>query len=377
MQLSLLRPLTERPGPWASVYADTSHDTEYAAKQLTLTARAAAARLAELGADDATCGAVEKALAVERTGEPATEAGRALFAADGEVVLDTPLPGPPAAPSVSWGPVARMTPLIEAVGDDPVCLLVSVDKTGADFELHSGRGSDDAGQVTGVEWAIHRAGRIDWSERHFQFKAEETWEHNAREIADKAREVFEKSGAAALLLVGDPRERRSVHEKLPERMRAMTYESTHGRRGPGTDGVVLERDIAQVQAVQELEHVAEVTGRFRARAEPAGGEQPYAAEGVPSLVEAAREHRIDTLLVSHGPDTARQVWVGPDPDQLAVRSSELHYLGEAHPAAVRADDALVRSAVANGADAVVVREPENAPAGGLGAILRWTGSERR
>ncbi|MGW0733137.1 baeRF2 domain-containing protein [Streptomyces sp. NPDC002851] len=378
MHLSLLRPLADRPGPWASVYADTSHDTKDAAKQQSLTAHATAAKLSELGADDATCGAVEKALAVERTGEPATQAGRALFATEGEVVLDVSLPAPPAVPSTSWGFVPRLTPLLEAVGDDPVCLVVTVDKTGADFALHSSRGGEDAGTVAGVDWSIPRTGRNDRAERHVQSKAEETWEHNAREIAEAAREVFEKSGAAALLLAGDSRERRSVHEKLPAALRAVTYETTHGGRAPGTDTAALDRDIAQVRAVSERAHLAEVTGRFRARAEPAGGETPYAASGVPALVEAAREHQIDTLLVSpHGADAARNVWVGKAPDQVAVRSSELQYLGEVRPTSARADDALVRSAVANGADVLVVSDPAQAPAGGLGAILRWTEATAR
>ncbi|UQA91467.1 baeRF2 domain-containing protein [Streptomyces halobius] len=277
---------------------------------------------------------LEKALAVERTGEPATQAGCALFAADGEVALDPPLPAPPAVPSTSWGLVPRLTPLLEAVGDDPVCLVVTVDKSGADFALHSSRGGEDAGTVAGVDWPTHRTGRNDRAERHLQSKAEESWEHNAREIAEAAREVFEKSGAAALLLAGDPRERKSVHEKLPPLLRDVTYETAHGGRAPGADTASLDRDIAQVRALSERAHLAEVTGRFRARAEPAGGETPYAAEGIPALIEAAREHQIDTLLVSpHSADAARNVWVGKTPDQVAVRSSRTPVPGRApsHP----------------------------------------------
>ncbi|KOG88676.1 hypothetical protein ADK38_18480, partial [Streptomyces varsoviensis] len=113
--------------------------------------------------------------------------------------------------------------------------------------------------------------------------------------------------------------------------------------------------------------------RFHAGAEPVGGTAPYAAAGVPALVEAAREHRIATLILGpHGSDAPREVWVGPDPHQVGVRSSDLQYLGEVSPASARADDALVRAAVASGADAVVVNDPADVPAGGLGAVLRWT-----
>ena len=96
-----------------------------------------------------------------------------------------------------------------------------------------------------------------------------------------------------------------------------------------------------------------------------------AAEGVPALVEAAREHRIDELLIrTDGPDAHREVWIGEDPDQLAVRRTDLKVLGEQHSWPARADDALIRSAVATDAPALSVAERE-VPVGGLGALLRW------
>jgi hypothetical protein len=107
-------------------------------------------------------------------------------------------------------------------------------------------------------------------------------------------------------------------------------------------------------------------------------------EGVPALVEAAREHRIDELLIRpDGPDAHREVWIGEDPDQLAVRRTDLKILGEQNSWSARADDALIRSAVATGAPALSVTPAtgaagaagasgEEVPVGGLGALLRWT-----
>ncbi|MER7153124.1 Vms1/Ankzf1 family peptidyl-tRNA hydrolase [Streptomyces lydicus] len=372
MRLSLLRPVIDRPGPWATVYAGLSPATEDAEEQQELTASAISAQLFAQGADEATCGAVHEALVARREGEPTGDAGHVLFAAHGVVVLDTPLPGRPATPFAAWGPVPRVTPLLAALGDDPVCLVVRLDRRGADLSVVGERGSEGAGQVSGADRPLHRTASGDWSERHVQTKAENTWEHNAAEIADAVRDAYESCGAEAVVLIGDARERHLVHDKLPEQLRAITYESEHGGRAPGSETALVERDIAQIRAVQEREHVAAVTDRFRTGEGPGGKSAPHAAAGIPALVEAAREHRIDTLLVgAHGSDLARQVWVGEDVDQLAVRGTELKYLGEEHPAAARADDALVRSVAASGARVVVVRDPEQAPAGGLGAILRW------
>ncbi|MEU7229505.1 Vms1/Ankzf1 family peptidyl-tRNA hydrolase [Streptomyces chrestomyceticus] len=374
MHLSLLQPIIDRPGPWASVYAEVPHSTEDAAKQRELSADAAARQLAEQGADRATCEAVREALAGFRAdGDSAAPAGRAVFATDGEVVLDTPLAGRPAQPFADWSPLPRITPWAEAAADNAGCLVVYVDRMGANFELHDDRGGAEAGKVDGVDWPIHRTATADWSERHFQTAVENTWEQNAGEIAEAAQRVFASCGAKVMLLAGDPRERRSVHEKLPEQLRSVTYESDHGGRSAGSESTALARDIAHVRAAHERDHVADVLDRFRAGAGVGGTDPAYAATGVPALVEAAREHRIDTLIITPGgADAGREVWVGPGADQLAVRNSELQYLGETNPSAARADDALLRSAAANGAEAVVVRDPAEAPTGGLGAILRWS-----
>ncbi|GGN34229.1 hypothetical protein GCM10012285_06240 [Streptomyces kronopolitis] len=359
MRLSLLQPVIDRPGPWASVYADDAHDTGDAGNPQELAASATTAQLFALGADEATCGAVHEALLTPR-GAPGAHAGRALFAAHGAIVLDTPLPGPPAVPFAAWGPVPRVTPLLAAIGDDPVCLVVRLSRAGADFAVLGGRAAGTGPGAPGERPA-----------RHFRAAAEHDGVRRAEEIADAVRGEFESSGAEAVVLVGEERERRLVHGALPEPLRALTYESEHGGRTPDAERDLVERDIAQVRAAQESDHIAQVADRFRAGAGPGRKDVPHSAAGIPALIEAAREHRIDTLLVSpHGADGARQVWVGSDADQLAVRGMELPQLGELRPAAARADDALVRSAAAHGADIVVVLDPERAPAGGLGAILR-------
>jgi len=78
MDLAFLHPLYEHPGPWASVYADTSRHTESTPHERSLMARAAATELAGQGADEATCQAVRGALEeLRHSPEPH---GRALFA---------------------------------------------------------------------------------------------------------------------------------------------------------------------------------------------------------------------------------------------------------------------------------------------------------
>lgn len=379
MQLAFLTPLFDRPGPWASVYLDTSRIDESTRERRELQARDACRALAAQGCDAATERAVHEALTSGP--RPPGEAGRAVFAAHGEVVLDPPLTRRPLAPAdVTWAALPRLTPLLDLAAQEPVCLVAYIDRTGADLELRSPLGGRPAGHVEGRDWPIHRTGSADWSERHFQLSVENTWDENAARIAEAVAECEEETGADLIVLAGDVRERHSVHERLPAEFRPLAVESEHGSRAPGAGKSVrlLDEDVEAARQEHLRRQAQEELDRFRA-ARSSGGGAPGAAEGVPALVEAAREHRIAELLIRpEGPDTHREVWVGAEPDQIAVRRSDTHYLGELDPLPARADDALLRSAVMTGAEVLRVRPEveDDVPVGGLGALLRWPYAEK-
>ncbi|MDG9712650.1 baeRF2 domain-containing protein [Streptomyces sp. DH10] len=368
MDLAFLHPLYEHPGPWASVYVDTSRHTEDTPHERQLTAQAMARQLAEQGADEATCRAVQSA--IEDLKHSSDLHGRALFARAGEVILDPPLARPPQGGDwAEWAPLPRVTPLLELAGEDPVCVVAYIDRKGADFELRSGLGSEGVGSVTGRQWPVHRTSSVDWSERHFQLRVENTWEHNAAEIADALAVCQEETRADLLILVGDDRERRSVHERLPKRLHDLVVEAEHG-----IGSRLLDEDVERARTEHVRRRAAAELDRFLAARHPDDEGRAGAVEGVPALVEAARERRIDELLIRlDGPDAHREVWIGEDPDQLAVRRTDLKILGEQHSWPARADDALIRSAVATDAAALAVSEQEaqEVPVGGLGALLRW------
>lgn len=386
MKLAFLSPLLHRPGPWASVYFDTTHATEDAARRQELRARGARDQLAEAGADAATRDALYEALVAL---EP-TDPGRALFATGGEVVLDAPLSAAPPSSSLAyWTALPRIGPLLEYARQEPPCLVAYVDRSGADLQLRRGNETRAAGQVTGRTWPMHRTATADWSERHFQLAVENTWEENAHRIAEALTSDMAQTGAELLVLAGGPRERRAVFDRLPGHLREVTTETDHGGRAAGSASGPLEEDVRAARRDYLRGRAAEALGRFRAGRHPAQG-RVEATEGVPALVDAAREHRIAELLVRPGgKDLRREVWVGTEPDQLALGRSEAQYLDEPPPASTRADDALLRCAVATGAEAVPLPvattdvadvteggadggdEGDGIPAGGLGALLRW------
>ncbi|MER6010694.1 Vms1/Ankzf1 family peptidyl-tRNA hydrolase [Streptomyces bluensis] len=384
MDLAFLHPLYEHPGPWASVYVDTSSHTESTPHERSLVAAAVSRELAAQGADEPTRAAVHRAVdELRHSSEPH---GRAFFARSGEVVLDPPLAHAPPGTSAHWAPLPRVTPLLELAGEDAVCVVAYVDRRGAEFELRGSRGSQDAGAVAGRQWPVHlpalRAGpehrRLSptasraWGDpqRHFQLQVENTWEHNAAEIADALAVCQEETRADLLVLAGEERTLHAVRERLPQRLHDLVVETRHG-----TGSRLLDEEVERACAEHAHRRAAEELERFVAARSPDAEGRTAAVEDVPALVEAAREHRIDELLVRPaGPDAHREVWIGEDPDQLAVRRTDLRTLGEQHAWAARADDALLRSAVATAAPAlsVTAATAKEEPVGGLGALLRWT-----
>ncbi|MFF7344669.1 Vms1/Ankzf1 family peptidyl-tRNA hydrolase [Streptomyces antimycoticus] len=392
MRLGHLQPLYERPdlpGPWASVYFATSHPDESAAQERERAAREAGRRLAGQGADRATCRAVYERLTSAPPGAgPA--AGRAVFATAGEVVVDTPLPTPPPmGEAPCWSALPHVGPLLELTGEDPSCLVAYIDRTGADVELRNGHGlrdghgGDRVGSVHGRQWPVHRTAGADWSERHFQLKTENAWEHNAALIADELRACQEETRADLVVLAGDPRERRAVRDQLPKELRSAAVETARGGRAPGSASPgthaarLLDQEVDDARARHAQERGEAAMERFRAGRMPSDG-RVEAAEGVPALVDAAREHRIGSLLIRpDGPDLYREVWVGTEPDQLALRRTDVQYLGDARPSPARADDELIRSVAVAGAEVLTVSSADgerygaDIPVGGLGALLRW------
>ncbi|UQX04202.1 hypothetical protein [Streptomyces sp. RerS4] len=381
MELGFLKPLFARPGPWASVYIETTRATEDAQRIQALRERAVASQLIDAGADAYTVRAVMNRLA----GEPVSGAppGRALFAAGAEVVLDVPLGKPPVATEATWSILPHIAPLAGLRGDEPSCLVAYIDRTGADLEMRDTHHREAVGQAQGREWQGrgHRSIPTDRYEWHYRNKVENAWNETAGIIAAELARQWPDSGADLVVLTGDPRERRAVRDRLPEQMRAVTTEVDSGGRSPGASKDALDREIARVRERFARERLESALERFRMgrgrpgehRASTVDTGPGEAAEGMPAVVDAVRTHQVATLLLgSDGSDPGREVWIGPGVDEVAVQRGQAQAMGVDKPVRARADDALLRSAVSAGSEVLVVPADMPGPAGGLGAVLRWT-----
>ncbi|NWF26636.1 hypothetical protein HW130_10170 [Streptomyces sp. PKU-EA00015] len=382
MELGFLKPLFARPGPWASVYIETTRATEDAQKVQQLRERAVASQLIEAGADAYTVRAVMDKLAHEPvSGAPP---GRALFAAGAEVVLDTPLSVPPAGIPATWSILPHVAPLADLRGDRPACLVAYIDRMGADLELRDAHHREALGQANGKEWQGrgHRSIPADRYEWHYRNKVENSWNETADIIARELARRLSESNTELIVLTGDPRERRAVFNRLPERVQAVTVEAGNGSRSPGASTSLLDRQIAEACEKFARDRLESALDRFRVgRGRPGEHRETAAvdtgpgeaAEGMPAVVDAVRKHQVATLLLTpDAADAGREVWIGPGVDQVAVQRGQAQAMGVAKPERARADDALLRSAAASGGEVLMVPEGMHGPAGGLGAVLRWS-----
>ncbi|WP_030690429.1 hypothetical protein [Streptomyces globisporus] len=380
MDLDFLKPLLERPGPWASVFVETSRATEDAAQIQKLRDRAVARQLVDDGADPATVRAVAERLRDEPvSGAPP---GRALFAEAGEIVLDLPLTTPPPGVEATWSSLPHIAPLLHLRSDEPACQVALIDRTGADLELRSPLGMEDMGRAEGKTWQGrgHRSLPADRYEWHYNNKVENAWEETADLIAAELVRRCPQHGTL-LVLAGDARERKAVRDRLPPQLRSNAVEVEHGSRAPGASTETLDREIEDARSRYARERIRSTLDDFRrARGRPgehrAGtvdGAPGPAAEGVPAVLEAVREHRVATLLLGlDAADAGRMIWVGPGPYDIALGRTEAKNWGIGRPKEARADDALLRACVAADSEVVVVPEEAPGPAGGLGAVLRWS-----
>jgi hypothetical protein len=368
MELSFLRPIYARPGPWASAYLDASHDTEDATTALGLRWRGHAERLAALGAPAPVVAALGGAV---QGHEPRPgRYGLAAFAAASGAVSMHYLPLPPVVELAAYGPLPHAMPLVAQRGDDVSWVRVVADRGGADLDAVDAGGLHRGTQVEGSEpYPLHKVHAGGWSQERFQRSVEESWKHNAGDVAAATAQLAERIGADVVIVAGDVRARELLIGRLPARWRARAVQSDAGSRAPGADEEAL--DESTVIAVAEVAERQAVDARDRF------GAQDGAGTGLPPVVAALQRAQVETLLLVDDPSSTDQAWIGPRANQLALTGDEVAAMGVGDPQRVRADAALLRALAGADGGIVFVGPDEVALEHGVGAVLRWNDTATR
>jgi phosphoglycolate phosphatase-like HAD superfamily hydrolase len=361
-----LTDLYRSPGPFITVLLDATRSTEAGAREVELRWRALRAQLSEQGADAPDLDALDAAIDDDR--QPGRH-GRALVAADGEVLFSDVLPEPPRREFAVVAPLPHLMPYVAQRGHRIPYLLVVTDRTGADIAVPPWIGGAVETVEGGDQFPTHKTGRDDWSELHFQHRVENAWEHNARDVADVVARRARAIGAELVIVAGDERARAMLDTQLQKDLPrgSAVIKAERGGRGDG----------ASEQALQEAVHEALLRAVWRRRRELLEhlqqnlGRAEYAVAGVTDVVDALRRAAVDTLVISDDPSSTLRAFVGPEPVQFALREDDVRALGVADPEQDRLDAALVRAVVGTGARLVTTPNAHDYLPDGIGALLRY------
>jgi Bacterial archaeo-eukaryotic release factor family 2 len=262
-----------------------------------------------------------------------------VHARHGSTLIEV-LEEPVSATTVHEGPLPRWATVIEARQRVIAHVVVEADRAGADLTAFDGGNVLATDTVEGSTVHIHRGHPGGWSQHRFQQRAENTWESNARQVADAVEALDRKVDAQLIAVAGDIRAQTFILESLPTDVAAVTVKIEAGSPEGIADEVVrlLSTIVAErVTAAAEL-----VRG---------GLSNGMASVDTDTIIDGLREGRVETLLV-YDDGTS-----GHDADPTWLDGARLV-------------DRAIAAALATDAEVLVV--PHLAMLDGpLAALMRW------
>jgi len=287
----------------------------------------------------------------------------AIVAARGRVLLRRALPAIPDAGSGRVGPLAWVTPLLQAQQGMIPYLVVLLDRAGADVWAVDERGDVADTEIQGDTFQLTQVNQGGLSHRRIHQRAVNKWESNTKEVAAEVSDLVRERRPHAVFVAGDTYAVGFFIAALSGDVAPLVHELESGARGPesGMDAVAdqvarLVRTIAAEETAALLAHFKELRGRTDG-----------CAEGPRNVIEALQMAVVDTLLVADD-DEERRAWFGPDPTHVALDRSDVEAMGVSEPEEAPLVDVAIRAAIGTGAHVRVV--PRHAIAERIGAILR-------
>lgn len=378
-----LAEVASREGPFLSLYLTTEKDVDHAAQTSVRRWGSMRRGLANDGAPQRCLSAIDD-LVPDAHLEGSVLA--AVAGATGSLWVDHD-EGPLVSDIGRWGAAPTLTPALAWRQQQPPHVVALVDRRGADLLAVCRDRPPEAVRAGAGEWRISKTRGGGWAHWTLQHRVEEAWARNARESGARITDLVDAIGARVVVVAGNSHEIAILRDSLPERVdrlvevvpgsRAVEAGSDHN----GDEVTRLVHTVAARDTVATLE-------ALHAREHSAG----TAVEGAEGTLAALREARVDVLVV-HDPTIAAgrpgrdgldgaagstgapgcvEAWFDPGaPAMCAATPDGLRALGVATPRRGRLVDVAVRAALVSGATVRVV-PAHGGPAGGLGALLRWS-----
>jgi hypothetical protein len=358
MRLSFLEPLYAEPGPFVSVYLDTSRDVDHPERAIALRWWRLRESLSRQGADRALLNALEEVVGAD-TEVPGAH-GQAVFAAHGMLVLDAELPSPPKQDSARYSTLPDAMPLVtQHVPEIPYVAVVVHYRGLPTAETH--------GWVTlEAETGTWPASAVTPGERLHRRVTVATWHRNSVRLGHRLDERARQAHADVVVVGGDEWACNVLIRRLPHTLRDKVVR-VGGTTPTHTGRALLESQLEGVFRGRMAAHDRELVDIFISRRALDG---PM-TEGLAATVAAFQRGQVAALLLNRPPSSSLRLWVGPRSTHLALTEAELVSFGVRAPREEHADEALIRALVGTGAELVVVPESELRLYEHMGALLRY------
>lgn len=367
MDLVTLRDVLTHQGPVATAYLEARSPSEDAAAQIDLRWRDLLDQLDSQGADADTIAALRDVPEQGREGWQqgsghvvVAAASGVLFAAPVDAALGT-------GDRVHWGPLPHLGDYARARSRATRQLVVLADQQGATVHqltvaAHTGARELVGEQVHGgSKHSPHKArgGGVAHT------RAEEAAYRNADDVVDYLGEIVSRFRPEVLILAGEVQGRHALRSRFPDHWAEFTVETDTGGHDSGVIDEQLNAELYDISDRCEAELAEQVLERFHS-----GLPERSSAQGLAATMHAARTGAIETLLVEQGVPVDGQVWIGPEPEQLATDRDVLRQLEVTEPEHEIAEPALLRACAALGGRLLEVPSGSDLT-DGVGALLRF------
>lgn len=293
----------------------------------------------------------------------------AAFAVGGEVVCAIDLVGSEQPDLVVHASLPHVLPLMAWLQEHPAHVVALVDRVGADLTVYP-RGTTEGVSVVvdGPDDVIERNAPGGWSQARYQRRAEDSWHHNAGQVATAVEESLRRHHARLLLVGGDVRALQYLRELLPTWVQHdVVLRSVRGGRGQDGSWARRTEQVRDEVRLAVDEELATLLGAVVEGEGPGG----RGVTGRQQTLAALADGRVATLLVAADGAQRHSAWYGPGAHDVAADRRRL-------PSTVTPvqrgplTDVATRAAVFTGAEVRVVF-PERAGdlVEGIGALCRY------
>jgi hypothetical protein len=364
MHLRRLRPVFETTGPYTTVHVEVGRAGEDAEDRADARWTRIRHDLERAGTDQVLVDNIETRVRAD-THLPG-EVWRTIVATPSAVVLDDAQAGHnPHGEVLDHGALPELTAWLEHEDQALPFVLAVVDRAGADLAAYRALGARpaDQEQVTGETYYVTKVASGDWAQKEFQQTAENSWQHNARLVADSIRVLAAQHASRALFVVGEVRARAELRHALDageHEHLGPVVEIEAGGRGKGASDEAMWAEIR----TRVRECVADDDADVTARLEEGRGRGQGVAAGLDEVLDALGKAQVSRLVVDLDGLAERTVDVAGHPG-LALPSTAQP--GEELPAA-----RVLVSATALTDASITLLPASMVGSDGVAALLRWS-----